>query len=96
MAQSLEEYVDQLVLVVSNDGRILVGVLKGFDQAVNLILDQCHERVFSSATGVEQVQLGLYIVRGDNVACLGELDEDIDMAQKLTDVRAEPMKPVVH
>ncbi len=43
------------------------GTLKGFDQTINLILDESHERVFSSSQGVEQVVLGLYIVRGDNV-----------------------------
>ena len=33
-------------------------------------LDECHERVFSSDAGVEQVVLGLYIVRGDNMCVL--------------------------
>ena len=46
---------------------ILQGVLKGFDQTINLILDESHERVYSNSDGVEQVILGLYIVRGDNV-----------------------------
>jgi hypothetical protein len=43
------------------------GLLKGFDQTINLILDESHERVFSSTSGVEQVVLGLYIIRGDNM-----------------------------
>lgn len=43
------------------------GTLKGFDQTVNIILDESHERVFSSGSGVEQVLLGLYIIRGDNM-----------------------------
>ena len=43
------------------------GTLKGFDQTINLILDESHERVFSLTQGMEQVVLGLYIVRGDNV-----------------------------
>ncbi len=46
---------------------IFQGTLKGFDQTINLILDESHERVYSSGQGVEQVILGLYIVRGDNV-----------------------------
>ena len=46
---------------------IFQGTLKGFDQTVNLILDESHERVFSSGSGVEQVMLGLYIIRGDNM-----------------------------
>ena len=63
----LESMVDKVVQVVTNDGRNIVGLLKGFDQTTNVILDECHERVFSSTTGVEQVVLGLYIVRGDNM-----------------------------
>jgi len=43
------------------------GVLKGFDQTVNMILAQSHERVYASGAGVEKVQLGLYIIRGDNM-----------------------------
>ena len=46
---------------------LLKGTLKGFDQTINLILDDSFERVYSSGQGVEQVVLGLYIVRGDNV-----------------------------
>ena len=44
-----------------------------------MILDESHERVYSPEAGVEQVVLGLYIIRGDNMcaralparACLG-------------------------
>ena len=60
------------------------GYLRGFDQMTNLVLTECHERVFStevncalfaktlkkmtvSQSGVEQVALGTYLVRGDNV-----------------------------
>jgi U6 snRNA-associated Sm-like protein LSm8 len=42
-------------------------VLKGFDQCVNVILDDSFERVFSLKEPVEAVELGLYIVRGDNM-----------------------------
>ena len=47
---------------------VVQGVLKGFDQTVNMILAQSHERVYSSGAGVEKVQLGLYIIRGDNMS----------------------------
>ena len=32
-----------------------------------MILDESHERVYSPEAGVEQVVLGLYIIRGDNM-----------------------------
>lgn len=57
----------EVITVITCDGRNLVGNLRGFDQTTNLILDECHERVFSPSAGVEQVVLGLYIIRGDNM-----------------------------
>ncbi|KAI0211331.1 U6 snRNA-associated Sm-like protein LSm8 [Lamellibrachia satsuma] len=96
MAASLESYVNHQVSIVTADGRVIVGTLKGFDQTINLILDESHERVFSSAQGVEQVVLGLYIIRGDNVAVIGEIDNEMDKQVELSSVRAEPLNAVVH
>ena len=56
MAAMVEGFIDKVVHVVTNDGRNIVGILKGFDQTTNVILDECHERVFSSMSGVEQVR----------------------------------------
>ena len=47
--------------------RSVQGTLKGFDQSLNVILQHSTERVFSSTQGVEEVELGTYIVRGDNM-----------------------------
>lgn len=44
----LESLVDQTISVITNDGRNIVGILKGFDQATNIILDESHERVYST------------------------------------------------
>ncbi|XP_033127384.1 U6 snRNA-associated Sm-like protein LSm8 [Anneissia japonica] len=96
MATAIESYVNHTVSVITNDGRVIVGTLKGFDQTVNLILDESHERVFSSAQGVEQVLLGLYIIRGDNIAVIGEIDDETDSSMDMSNIRAEPLNPVVH
>lgn len=53
--------------VMTIDGRLFVGCLKGFDQSTNVLLSGCVERVFTESAGVELVQLGLYLVRGDNM-----------------------------
>ncbi|XP_077540671.1 U6 snRNA-associated Sm-like protein LSm8 [Haemaphysalis longicornis] len=96
MAASLEGYVNHTVSIITADGRHIVGTLKGFDQTINLILDESHERVYSSDHGVEQVPLGLYIVRGDNVVVVGQVDEELDMHLDLANTRAEPLNAVVH
>ncbi|CAB4031684.1 U6 snRNA-associated Sm LSm8 [Paramuricea clavata] len=96
MASTLESYVGHTVAVVTQDGRMIVGLLKGFDQTINLILDESHERVFSSTSGVEQVVLGLYIIRGDNIAVIGEIDDDTDSSLDMANIRADPLNPVVY
>ena len=55
------------MLLPSRSRRALQGILRGYDQTVNLILDECHERVYNTDKGVDRVTLGLYIIRGDNV-----------------------------
>lgn len=96
MSGPAQLYLNKVVQVVTNDGRNIVGLLKGFDQSTNVVLEDCNERVFSSTAGVEQVALGLYIVRGDNIAVVGEIDEEMDAELPLEQITAEPLKPVVH
>ena len=43
-----------------------------------------------------QVVLGLHIVRGDNIAIIGELDEDVDSRLDLNSIKAEPILSIVH
>ncbi|MFW6110522.1 MAG: LSM domain-containing protein [Thermoproteota archaeon] len=59
----LEQNIDKKVIVRLRGGRSLRGVLKGFDQHLNLVLDETE-----NTTNVENVKkMGLIIVRGDNV-----------------------------
>lgn len=55
------------VNVVTCDGRVIVGILQTFDQTMNLVLSHTHERYFSGDKPVAIVQLGNYLIRGDNV-----------------------------
>ncbi|EYU34224.1 hypothetical protein MIMGU_mgv1a024125mg [Erythranthe guttata] len=108
----LESLVDQAISVITNDGRNIVGILKGFDQATNIILDESHERVYSTKhnivakkismfllvlhEGVELIVFGLYILRGDNIGIIGELDEELDASLDLSKLKAHPLKLVIH
>jgi U6 snRNA-associated Sm-like protein LSm8 len=62
-------------MVVTSDGRILIGKFVGHDQVQNIILSDSHERVYSEDVNVECVPTGLYVVRGDTVCLIGEFDE---------------------
>ncbi|KAJ1451510.1 hypothetical protein M885DRAFT_529544 [Pelagophyceae sp. CCMP2097] len=96
MAAALKDLKDKQISIITCDGRNIVGQLRGYDQVTNLVLDECHERVYSMDQGVEQVVLGLYIIRGDNIAIIGELDTDLDAAVDLSKSFAPPLKPVSH
>ena len=91
---ALNDLKDKMVSVITNDGRNIVGMLRGYDQTINIILEKSHERIFSADQGVVQNVLGLYLIRGDNISIIGELDVEEDITRDLTKVRADPMKPV--
>jgi len=96
MGSALESYVNRVVSIITADGRNFVGTMKGFDQTINIILDDSHERVYSVTSGVEQVTLGLHIIRGDNIAVIGELDEDVDARLDMAALKAEQLNAIVH
>lgn len=48
MVQSLDKLVEQLVQVLACDGRIFQGILKSFDQRLNVILADCNEHTYIS------------------------------------------------
>ncbi|SGY44212.1 BQ5605_C001g00130 [Microbotryum silenes-dioicae] len=93
---ALTAYVDKRVLVITQDGRTIVGTFAGFDQTTNIILSSSTERIYSLDEGVDEQPLGLFVVRGDNITLIGELDEVADKAVDLSTVRAEPIQEIVH
>lgn len=74
----LADYINRRVTVITNDGRNIVGTMLGFDQVCNVILEQSQERLFVNDNPVQLVQLGLYIIRGDNIAVVGDIDAEKD------------------
>jgi len=61
--QILEENLGKTVLVRLRGGKNLRGRLKGFDQHLNLVLEEADD--ITDAENIEK--LGIIIVRGDNV-----------------------------
>jgi len=60
----LSESLGNTVLVRLRSGRILRGILQGYDQHMNLVLEQAEEL---NADNSIQRRLGVIVVRGDNV-----------------------------
>ena len=64
--QILEESLGKIVLVRLRGGKSLRGKLRGFDQHLNLVLEETED-----TTDIENVRkLGVIIVRGDNVVII--------------------------
>lgn len=69
------------VLILTVDGRTLLGTLLSTDQLTNLVLTNTVERIIRTPEDDEpssQVEHGLYLIRGDNVVICAEVDEKID------------------
>ncbi|GFG32635.1 hypothetical protein Cfor_08578 [Coptotermes formosanus] len=63
------------LMVLLRDGRTLIGYLRSVDQFANLVLHRTIERIH---VGKEygDIPRGVFIVRGENVVLLGEIDKD--------------------
>ncbi|KAH9621875.1 hypothetical protein KSS87_008179 [Heliosperma pusillum] len=65
------------ILVLLRDGRKLMGTLCSFDQFANAVLEGACERVIVGELYCD-IPLGLYVIRGENVVLIGELDSEKD------------------
>jgi U6 snRNA-associated Sm-like protein LSm1 len=73
-------------MVVLRDGRKLIGVLRSWDQFANIVLQQTTERIFAPRADNHDDQQpygyytdiphGIFLVRGENVLLLGEIDSN--------------------
>ncbi|KAI1616888.1 hypothetical protein EDD36DRAFT_148498 [Exophiala viscosa] len=96
---SLTSYIDQKVLVITVDGRTLVGTLLSCDQVTNIVLNDTVERIIRPADDPEpssEVSHGLYLVRGDNITIVGLVDQELDNSIDWAKVRGEVIGTTKH
>jgi small nuclear ribonucleoprotein len=62
----LDESINKKVLIKLKGGKTITGTLQGFDQHMNLLLDQSEE----TPSEGESKSLGSIVVRGDNVVMI--------------------------
>ncbi|KAM0345886.1 hypothetical protein ACHAPU_005937 [Fusarium lateritium] len=87
-AAQLLDLTDKKLMIALRDGRKLIGVLRSWDQFANLVLQSTVERIFAPSpksagsdrpTGLyADINHGIFLVRGENVLLLGEIDLDRD------------------
>lgn len=66
--------VDHKICVILRDGRNLLGVLRTFDQFANLVIQDTFERIYLANNRYAEAERGVYLVRGENVVMMGEVD----------------------
>lgn len=85
----LESIIGQRAKFITNDGRVFVGILKGLDQALNCIITEAEQRVYSLEKGVVVHPLGTYFIRGDTIVALGEFVQTQQEFQALAETKAK-------
>ncbi|KAI8470970.1 MAG: hypothetical protein J3K34DRAFT_245019 [Monoraphidium minutum] len=82
---ALVEELDKKLLVQLRDGRKIIGVLRSFDQFANLVLEEAVERVIVGGN-YSDIPLGMYLLRGENLVLMGQLDPNHEAPPGLTAV----------
>ncbi|XP_076800597.1 U6 snRNA-associated Sm-like protein LSm1 [Clavelina lepadiformis] len=82
---SLIEEIDKRHLVMLRDGRILIGFLRSVDQFANLVLHNTVERIHVDSV-YGDIPRGIFVIRGENVVLLGEIDPEAEEPKNLTKV----------
>ncbi|KAF7400919.1 U6 snRNA-associated Sm-like protein LSm1 [Vespula maculifrons] len=85
---SLLGELDKKLMVLLRDGRTLIGYLRSVDQFANIVLHRTIERIH---VGKEygDIPRGIFIVRGENVVLLGEIDREKEKDLPLTEVSVD-------
>lgn len=84
-ASSFDDMIDRRVITMLTDGRKIVGYLRSYDQFANILIDEAYERHVVDSLFAD-IFLGVMIVRGENMALLGELSDDGALVEAPLDV----------
>jgi len=68
----LSKYVNERIRVKFTGGREVTGILKGYDQLLNLVLDEVEEDIFEPEPYTRS--LGLTVLRGPTITLLSPVD----------------------
>ncbi|POY70279.1 hypothetical protein BMF94_6715 [Rhodotorula taiwanensis] len=81
----LAKYTDKKICVKFTGGRQVTGTLKGYDQLLNLVMDDLEETLNDPETGLPAVPpqtraLGLAVIRGTSLVLISPLDGSAEIA----------------
>ncbi|KAF2683732.1 U6 snRNA-associated Sm-like protein LSm7 [Lentithecium fluviatile CBS 122367] len=70
----LNKYMDKQITVKFSGGREVIGTLKGYDQLMNLVLDEVKEAMTDDEGTVRYRKLGLIVARGTLLVVISPVD----------------------
>ncbi|KAF8889025.1 hypothetical protein BD779DRAFT_1611148 [Infundibulicybe gibba] len=74
----LSKYVNERIRVKFTGGREVTGLLKGYDQLLNLVLDEVQEQILEPEPHTRT--LGLTVLRGPTITILSPVDGSEEIA----------------
>jgi len=74
----LSKYVNERIRVKFTGGREVTGILKGYDQLLNLVLDEVQEEIIEPEPRTRS--LGLTVLRGPTITILSPVDGSEEIA----------------
>ncbi|CAF1105531.1 unnamed protein product [Adineta ricciae] len=80
--------IDKQLMIMLRDGRTLIAHLRSLDQFGNLVLHQAFERICVGRHYAD-IPRGLFVIRGENVLFIGELDYYQPLRVPLVEVTIE-------
>ncbi|EDN06177.1 small nuclear ribonucleoprotein SmG [Histoplasma capsulatum] len=66
----LKKYMEKRLFVQLNGNRKVIGILRGYDVFMNIVMDEAVEE----KSGGEKVRLGMVVIRGNSVVMLEALE----------------------
>ena len=94
MASFIEGLIKKVVQVITIEGRVFLGTLTSFDKNINIVLDNCIERIYDKNKAIKEEKIGYYFIKGDNVALISD-GGDLKKKEDISHVKAEPIKEFV-
>jgi len=76
----LTKYMDKEIMVKFNGGREVTGTLKGYDQLMNLVLDDVKESTRDEQGNTSTRSLGLLVARGTLLVLISPVDGSAEIA----------------
>ena len=91
MSSDIGACVGRRVSVMTADGRHLLGVLRGCDQLLNLVLEDATDMLYDTEAPADALPCGHLVIRGDNVFAIGAVDTAAEAGLDRTAARCPPL-----